>query len=337
MHSQKGFTLIELLIAIFLAMVVLAAGYTVFFGTSRASTAQTHVSRMQDNARTSMDVLARKFRGAGFLVDFHSYPGGTPISEPLGLAPLTQFTGRLLHLNATVGVGPGQQDQVTFVGASAGNCSSPLRNTVDAGANTITLEDASCFSALPGDIIGIGLHYTARVNARAGNVLTLDNSVPRGNVPMQFPGRFLADGVTASNQTPATVTQLQTSTFDIVLDASGRSVLRLNNQVIAEDIEDIQIQYGIDTSNDGIVRPADGEWSNTPNTPALINIDKIRFVTITIVAMTAQPDPALVGVNRTLPVYGDRAPNPRIVADGFRRMVLTRTIHCRNMEALQVL
>ena len=332
MHNQKGFTLIELVIAIFIAMMALASGYMVFFSTTRASTAQTNVSRMQDNARIAMDVLARRFRGAGFLVDFFSYPAGTQIPDTPALG-ITQLSQRLLHVNNT-----GTSDQVTFVGAS-GNCSSTLAQTAVAGANTLILQNASCFSGVPGDIIGIGLHYTARVNAIAGNVLTLDNSVPRGTLPMKFPGTVAEDGTTPSLQTPATVTQLQTSTFDIITDAiSGRPVLRLNNQVIAEDIEDIQIQYGIDTSNDGMISgtliPATGEWANVP---AVINIDQIRIVTITIVARTAQEDPTLRGVNRTLPAYGDRIPNPRVVADGFRRMVLTRTIHCRNMDPVLVL
>jgi hypothetical protein len=97
---------------------------------------------------------------------------------------------------------------------------------------------------------------------------------------------------------------------------------------IAEDIEDLQIAYGVDRNNNRIIEA--GEWTNTP---AGNEIDLIRLARITIVARTAQPDPLLIGVAQTIPAIEDR-PQRNNVTDGYRRFILTRIVKTRNIEAI---
>ncbi len=309
MKNHRGFTLIELLIVIFMLSIVMGAGYSVFFGSTRATTAQTQDSKMQDNARMAMDVLSRNFRRLGFQVNFDHYPTGTTINGA---------GAKLIH---TDNLGVNSSDAVTIVGGNPSAVTAMLAVSADAGATAITLNDASGIVA--GNAIYIGLTHTAAVANRNTNVLTLDTSVPEGALNMSYPGLDQATKKTAA------VGLLQTTTFDVFQDGAGRFLFRQDGQPLADDIEDFQVQYGIDRNNNKLIDAT--EWTSTPQGT---DIDLIRIVEITVVARTLREDPALRGMVRNLPAYGNRP--ARQVNDGFKRLILTRIIQCRNMDILPV-
>jgi hypothetical protein len=97
---------------------------------------------------------------------------------------------------------------------------------------------------------------------------------------------------------------------------------------VAEDIEDLQIAYGVDRNNNRIIE--DNEWTWAPPNN---EINLIRLVRITIVARSAQPDPALIGRAQTIPAIEDR-PAQNNVLDGFRRYILTRMVKARNIDVI---
>jgi len=323
-RSQKrGFTLIELMIAIVLGMLVMSAGYMVFQGSNRATREQSQDNRMQDNARVAMDVLARNFRRAGFLVNFTSYPVGQAVDT---------MTTKITTSNSAAA-----PDEVTILGGTLStggtiSTSRTLLRSADRGSSTLVLTDVSGITV--GSVIGVGLTYSGVVTVvNAGSrTVTLNTTNPTGATNMSYPGVFLQDGVTPSNQTPEPV-RLLTRTRYFIDSATNPAhpVLQQTTQgttePIAEDIEDLQIAYGVDRNNNRIIEA--GEWTFTPTAN---EIDKIRLVRVTLVARTANPDPLLRNVAQTIPFIEDRP--QRIVNDGYRRYILTRIIKTKNLDAI---
>jgi len=321
---ELGFTLVELLVAIVLAGLVLAGGYTVFQGSNRATVQQNQDSRLQDNARVAMDVLARNFRRAGFLVNYMNIAVGATVDIP---------SSKILITNQTAAA-----DNITIVGGTLVALGT-LQLPAARGSNTIVLDSVSGIAV--GSVIGIGYTYSGRVSGvNAGTrTVTLDTTQPTGFLNMNYPAAVLADGATASNQTAAQVRLLSATTYSINWGTGAASncgsathpvlqtTVGATCEPIAEDIEDMQFAYGVDVNNNRII--ADDEWLNAPTAS---QIDQIRLVRITVVARTAQPDPDLVNVSQTIPAIEDRP--QRVVTDGFRRYILTRIVKTRQLDAI---
>jgi hypothetical protein len=144
---------------------------------------------------------------------------------------------------------------------------------------------------------------------------------------MDYPGEYLADGVTKSNQTPAPVRLLTGTVFSINSTDAKHPFLQQDGQPLAEDVEDIQFAYGVDANANRIIEP--GEFIPNPNA---LQYDQIRLIRVTIVARSAQQDPALVGVTQTVPAIEDRP--ARNETDGLRRYILTRVVKARNIDVL---
>lgn len=315
--GEQGFTLLELLVSIALAMVVLAAGYTVFEGSNRAVTQQNMENRMQDNARMAMDVLARNFRRAGFLANFGSYHNSWRVDGA---------TVRLVSHNSNTG-----PDKVEIIGGALIPLGK-LHTPVPSGADQLIVSgDLSGVEV--GDIIAVGLTFSSRVRqAPTGSVIDLDASVPTGATNMPYPGEFLEDGVTRSKQHPAPVRLLTKVTYLIDESDQNHPVLKQKmknapEEPVAEDIEDFQIRYGVDANKNRIIE--NNEWRDNP---ADAELDLIRLVRITIVARSAQKDPALIGRTQVIPKIEDHP--TRQVTDGYRRYILSRVVKARNLDVL---
>jgi type IV pilus assembly protein PilW len=313
---DRGFTLVELLIAIFLGMLVMSGGYMVFQASNRATREQNLDNRMQDNARVAMDVLSRNFRRAGFLVNFTSYPIGQSVDG---------MTSKLTTTNSDAG-----PDSVSILGGTLSTVRF-LQRSADQGASTLIVNDITGINV--NNVIGVGLTFSSVVSAvNAGsNTITLNTTVPTGATNMYYPGVVLQDNVTPSNQTPAPVRLLTAIRYQInsanAAHPQLEQVTQGTTEPVAEDVEDLQIAYGVDRNNNRIIEA--GEWTYMPTTN---EIDKIRLVRVTLVARTATPDPLLLNVPQTVPSIEDRP--QRIVNDGYRRYILTRIIKTKNLDAI---
>jgi type IV pilus assembly protein PilW len=66
MGRENGFTLVELLVAMTLALVVMAAIYSTYTSQQKTYIIQEQVSRMQQNVRAAINIMAREIRMAGY-------------------------------------------------------------------------------------------------------------------------------------------------------------------------------------------------------------------------------------------------------------------------------
>jgi hypothetical protein len=86
-------------------------------------------------------------------------------------------------------------------------------------------------------------------------------------------------------------------------------------QPLADDIEDMQLTYGVDTGTDGLV----DSWTTTPT------LTQVRQVRLQLLARTRVPDREW---SETRPALGNHAAGA--AADGYRRRVADVVIDVRN-------
>jgi prepilin-type N-terminal cleavage/methylation domain-containing protein len=309
--SSRGFSLVELLVAIFLVSVVLAAAYTVYFGSSKATTMQLQDARMQDNARMAIDRISRNIVSMGFMTDFSKYPSNYSIN------------GLTTKLNA--GDSNAAPDNISFAAVTDPGGSSVLGLNAVKGNSILTVQNGSLFNQ--NDCIAIGLSDTAVISNVSGSILTLGltSSGIQKLLNLDYPGQSAS-----LTQTPTVINRLTSMTYAIDLTDANHPVLTENGMPIADDIENIQIAYGVDRNNDKRIDAA--EWTNSPTVDD-VAMSRIRLVRVTVVARTSQEDSSLKGVNRQVPAI-ENLPQHDVSADGYRRYILSRIIYTANMDLL---
>lgn len=150
----KGYTLLEVLIALAITTFVTTGVYEFYLSQQRSYLLQDMVAEMYQNARVSIDRMARDLRLAGL---------GIPSWE----ANAIDVTDG--------GVNP---DSVTIVAAS-GAATGTFSAAASPGNTTLTVSGASDFN--PGDDIFIGhTGENARVVSRVGSDLTIDTDPSAG-------------------------------------------------------------------------------------------------------------------------------------------------------------
>jgi type IV pilus assembly protein PilW len=87
-------------------------------------------------------------------------------------------------------------------------------------------------------------------------------------------------------------------------------------QPLADDIEDLQVTYGLDTNGDGIV----DTWTPNPAT-----LSQVRQARLQLLARTRVPDAKW---SETRPALGNRSGGT--TADGYRRRIADVVIDVRN-------
>lgn len=64
-NPKDGFTLVEMLVALLIASIISAAAYSIFTSVTRAYTAQSVASKVQQRVRATIDFMVRDIRMAG--------------------------------------------------------------------------------------------------------------------------------------------------------------------------------------------------------------------------------------------------------------------------------
>ena len=89
-------------------------------------------------------------------------------------------------------------------------------------------------------------------------------------------------------------------------------------QPVADDIEDLQLTYGVDLNGNGVIDST--EWTPTP-----ANMSQIRQVRLQLTARTRLPE---TGWSETRPPLGNHAAGT--TPDGYRRRTYDIVIDVRN-------
>jgi len=285
---QLGLSLIELMISITIGLLILVALSSLFINQSRARIELDKSNRMVDNGSYALQLLSDDLRLAGYYGEFVPVSGAAPVPvmpaalpDPCSItatdvtnanSPLTAPTGAFVLQLAVQGVD------------AATPTSTPAFSTACAAiasANSITLKPGS-------DIVVVRRTSTARPLAQGNavaNVLYLQASLCQFDpVPFRIATNLTLRKLpcTPASANYADLRQFMVdiyfvSTDDKVTGGVGDHIPTLKRMEIdpntqqfvvtplVEGIEYMQLDYGLDTSGDGIVdsyvaNPALAQW-----------------------------------------------------------------------------
>jgi prepilin-type N-terminal cleavage/methylation domain-containing protein len=242
-RNQGGFTLLEMLVALTITAFVVAAGYDLYLKQHESWIIQEQVSDMQQNARIAMHELETRIRMAGY-----GLPGG--------LHPIYAWNT--------------DPDTIAVLFQNEVACEAPIEHTMPQPSSELRCDghDISCFQqdtwayiydpfADTGEFFYI-THVQISSSHIQHNTTVLSKCYPQGSViTMVDMYKFYVD--TSDSNHP------------------NLMVVREGNQsyVYAEDIEDLQLRYGL----------ANGVFVNVPPAASVV-----REVLITLTARTARKD-----------------------------------------------
>jgi type IV pilus assembly protein PilW len=271
-YDQIGFSLVEIMIALLIGAFLLGGMLQIMLASKQTYRMQQALSRLQENGRFAIDVLASDIRMAGF----KGCNSGVPITNQLKTATAFVYSfGKSIEgfdsvsgsawspsINSAITSPLGGTDVVTIrrasdQGFSVINHSTPsAKLELDAAANSLNLKSAgflnsgginNCAIAIVTDC---SLATIFQVTAISGNLLSHieDISCSPGN----------QSGDLGKTYVGAHIYPINTITYYVSKNTNGQPTLyhkvgSNNAEELMEGIENMQITYGLDTDSDGSV------------------------------------------------------------------------------------
>lgn len=296
--KQQGLSLIELLIALTLGIFLVFGVIEVYVSSKQTYRSQDALSRLQENARFALDTLVSDTRRAGYagcsLIDsvnitvangsptiapysaalsFYGYQNtGNKVWDPALPTELTIPLGGLILADDT--------DILTV--QSAGACSTALTANMANTGDDITIDAGSCSFSADDVIMVSDCNNVDLVRINAPITGTTDISLP--------PTQGLSKAYTTNNF--AEVLSVKSATYFIandngipslyVLDNNQNAPTATNPLALIEGVENMQIQYGIDDTDDGVPNqykdaPTGTEWDNVVSARISLLMRTIEF------------------------------------------------------------
>lgn len=270
LKQQMGISLVEMLVALVISLFLLGGVIQVYLANKASYSFSNAISRIQENGRFSVDTMARDLRMAGYFGCAIFDPDDTSAIvnnlNPAGAGYAASFDwfGSGLVSGTDNSVNGTSSDTVTIRGAKPGQLNVlPPYNTNSSANIAVTPNE----SVVAGDIVMI-------TNCRGADIFQVTDTTPAAGAAVNTvnhntgntynPGNFNPGGpcpganahcLSQTYGADASVVELQVVTYSIQTGASNEPALfRSENGVDAElidGVEQMQILYGIDTTNDG--------------------------------------------------------------------------------------
>lgn len=321
---QRGMTLVELMIAMLLAVILGAAIITAFVNNSHSFNQDENILRMQDDARHALRELAFEISMAGHFGDL-LVPGAITNDDNLTIGTDCGPAGFVEWVYTTVAAGTGDNlsvaiaDNVTGAGANARfSCiqASEFEDGTDivvvrrvAGARSGVVTAGRVYLRTNGTV---GLMY----QAPAPVTPDLDVPLPRAEWeyrPSIFYIRSFAN--VAGDGIPT-----------LCKKALRGNLPSMITECLATGIENLQIEYGIDTNDD-----------NNPNVylanPTVAQLQSAVTARIFLLARTSKIDTRYVN-DKTYNVSNAPAYSP---GDNFHRRIFSTTVAIQNIRSLNAM
>ena len=322
--SQAGFSVVELMVALGLSMTLAIAVVTVFVNNSYSFNQDENVARMQDDARHALREIAFDISMAGHYAELHVPDTVTPDA---GLA---------------IGVDCGPTGQVNWMYQTvvAGSGDTMSISAIDNASNADVVAAHSCFASgelLEGtDVVSIKRVVGAEAGAlRAGGIYLRTN----GTVGLLYRAPISA-APTIVVAAPRADWEYRPSIYYIRQFANTpgdgiptlcRKTLRgavpsMATECIATGIENLQIEYGVDTSEDG--------HPNMYSTgPTLAEIQNVVSARIFILARTTNIDTRYTN-GKTYSISNAPDFDP---GDSFHRRVFSTNVSIQNIRSMNMM
>ena len=346
MRAQQGFSVVELMVAMTISLMLLAGGLSVMHTSRITFDENVRVARLQDYARSSMELIMSDLRSAGSLgcaraVDSSRFRNSLTAPAALrynfGLA-VQGFEGSSgtwsPALDATVIPSATTVSDILVVRTPSPDLPVFLTRTAFAGGTgSISIKKRAGVGLPAGTALLVSdcdyanIFTNSAAVATAGTTGTLERAIdaitpPSGSVEMpQNSGvSFPAYAVNSS------VTVIETVVYYVRPSSSesGPSLWRIVGngapQELVEGVERLEIQYGEDTNNDQLV--------DTYRTAAAVdNWANVLSVSLAVLLRAPEQDPDSMLVSRTFDMLGTTV-GP--FSDRRARVLFTTTVALRN-------
>lgn len=238
--TQAGFSLVELMIAVTIGLLLMAGLTAIFVNSNQARSEIEKTNRQIENGRYATQLLTDDLRVAGFVgeLDPATLPSPAALPDPCATTPAALAAALPLHVQ-------GYDNSATL------GCLSDVKSGTDVlvvrHASTCFVGDTDC------DAQAAGVPYlqVALCNAQSGTPFNLDTNttqLTRTQINCTTPARlrryrihiyFIANNDNPSDGIP-TLKRAE-------LGSGGFTIVPL-----VEGIENLQVEYGIDTDCDGM-------------------------------------------------------------------------------------
>lgn len=333
---QRGFSLIEMMISITIGLMIVVALVGVVASNSRSTKTNDRTSELQSNGRYALDHLRRELRHAGYRGYTEAKPNTPAITitttNPTGSVPECGGAGSGFVQNIRQGAwGANNQNPFSTNCIPDANYDSSISSdvlvirrvagapipTADLAANTIYFR--STYFA------GQAFTGAARPNINPGAL------APDDNFALQVYAYYIGRD---NNNVPALRRVALKGNGD---DCNGTAatVAILCDEMIVSGIEQMQVQYGLATTdlrtqyyNAGDVT-ASASLTGTSTNTARTDWEDVNSLRIWLLARNTQPETGYS--NTTSYEMGDlTGANAYNVNDSFRRQLFTSVVQLRN-------
>lgn len=242
----RGYSLVELMVSIALGLIVLASLVTLFAGNSRERGEVERANEQTENGRYALQLLSEDLRDAGYLASFN--PGTVAGPNPQLVIPVALPNACATDV-ATLNTAVSLAVQGYYQGANAPPCLADVRGATDIlvvrRASTCAVGSPGCDPQVAGDAYLQASGCTTQFTA--GNYYALDTNVLNLNLLQK-------DCATA-----ALLYQYRTHIYFVANnDKPGDGIPTLkraelgagtfNIVPLVEGIENLQLEYGLDTN-----------------------------------------------------------------------------------------
>jgi type IV pilus assembly protein PilW len=322
----RGFTLIELMVGLTLGLIVIAVATTAFVNVSSNRRDMQRTGRQIENGRFAVQLLADDIVNAGYFGEFDPRGVGPPATKPdpcsVSLADMKTMV--MMHIQGYAS------------SAAKPSCISDVRSGTPVVAvrrvATCVAGTTNCDAAVAGQIyFQATLCNTELANVPISTQYTVD-AQPSSSFS------FHKHGCT----TPASVRSYVMHIYFIAnnndsgdgIPTLKRAELGANGQFsivpLVEGIEDMQLEYGIDTDGDSMPDAASddpGTFGGCAAVPCYItNWLNVMTVKLYLLSRSSEATPGYTDTKTY--ALGSRTDGP--FNDGFKRHAYTETIRMNN-------
>ena len=263
---QRGLSLVEIMVAMVISLILLAGVVQIFIGSKNTYRVQEGLSRLQENGRFAIDIMARDVRMAGFqgCTRLGTAPGQVEPNIIVKTPPAAlAFTVNDVLAGAddvsagnALGARAGT-DTLTIRGARpssaklTGNMTADNANIqIDSNPDNFEANDILIIT----DCINADIFQASAVSNGSGTTVTIAHA---NNVNTD-------NRLSKAYRDNAMLMRFETYTYFVAdsgrTNAAGNPIYSLfrtsvdgSTEELIEGIEDLQIQYGVDTNDDMLV------------------------------------------------------------------------------------
>jgi type IV pilus assembly protein PilW len=333
---QSGFNLIELMLSVVLGSVLILAAAFAFQEAKRTYLINDNVARLQEQAHFVLDILDEDIRHSNFWGRHNKLGAVTRhanaqvaitgdcadrANNPAGTSP---YVGWALDVEEDISATNGVAAQTPAWGAGCFDASRYVAMT-----DTITIRHADTQAIATLDD---GKVYMASDETPSSLLFITDSSpsLPAGidadavTYEMRAHGYYVRDYSFAMSDG---IPMLRRMTL-----VDGGSSPEVQNQEIAIGVEDLQVEFGIDTDDfDNPNRGSINRYVNADN--AVLANANTQILSVRIWLLMRSQNEELNYQNTDTYDYAEKTGlNAFTANDSFRRLLVTRTYQVRNME-----